>query len=261
VRAAGDAGAVMIRLRDVTKTFGPHAALAEVSLSVDAGTTHVLLGVSGSGKSTILRLVLGLLLPERGSIAVDGVPVTAATRREVTRRIGYVVQEDALYPHLTATGNVALPARALGWPADRITARVADLTALVGLERDRLDRYPAELSGGQRQRVGLMRALMLDPPILLLDEPLGALDPITRSELQGHLVELFRQLGKTVLLVTHDVREAFLFGAVITLLDRGRIVQQGSFRDLVQRPAEPFVAQFLRAQTPPPEMAEYLARP
>ena len=172
-----------------------------------------------------------------------------------------MVQEGALYPHLTATGNVALPAQALGWPADRITARAADLAALVGLERDRLDRYPAELSGGQRQRVGLMRALMLDPPILLLDEPLGALDPITRSELQGHLVELFRQLGKTVLLVTHDVREAFLFGAVITLLDRGRIVQQGSFRDLVQRPAEPFVAQFLRAQTPPPEMAEYLARP
>jgi len=250
----------VIVLHDVTKNFGrvgESPALDGVSLTVPADTTHVLLGGSGSGKSTLLRLVLGLVEPDAGEIAVDGVTVGPATRAVIQRRIGYVVQEGALYPHLSAARNVGLPARARGWPAAAIDARVGELARIVDFRRPLLDRYPAELSGGQRQRVSLMRALVLDPPVLLLDEPLGALDPITRTELQGELVRMFRELNKTVLLVTHDVREAFVFGASITLLEAGRVVQQGTFADLARRPATPLVTEFLKAQTPPPAMAEY----
>jgi osmoprotectant transport system ATP-binding protein len=244
----------MIVLRDVTKIFGARAAVHDVSLVVDTGTTGVLLGPAGSGKSTILRLILGLLGPDAGRIEVDGVPVMPATRDDVRRRIGYVVQEGALYPHLTARGNVTLPARADGWPAARVAARLEALAAVVGFEPELLDRYPRQLSGGQRQRVGLMRALMLDPPVLLLDEPLGALDPISRAGLQAELSAIFRDLRKTVVLVTHDVREAVVLGATITLLNAGRVVQHGTFDDLARRPAEPFVTTFLEAQRPPAAM-------
>jgi osmoprotectant transport system ATP-binding protein len=249
---------VMIVLREVTKRFGSRPAVDGVSLTVEAGTTHVLLGGSGSGKSTLLRLVLGLVRPDTGEALVDGVRVTPSTRSEIHRRLGYVVQEGALYPHLTAAQNVLLPARARGWTAEAMDKRLAALASLVDLERAWLERYPAELSGGQRQRVGLMRALVLDPPVLLLDEPLGALDPLTRAELQTQLVRIFRELGKTVALVTHDVREAFVLGTTITLLDAGRVVQQGTFEDLAQRPASPLVTAFLRAQAPPPQMTAYL---
>jgi osmoprotectant transport system ATP-binding protein len=245
----------MIALRHVTKTFGGRVAVRDVSLTVEPASTHVLLGSSGSGKSTILRLILGLVPPDSGEIVVDG---RAAAGSGLARRFGYVLQEGALYPHLTAARNVILPARAEGWSGDRQAARLAALTALVGLEPDLMDLYPHQLSGGQRQRVGLMRALMLDPPVLLLDEPMGALDPITRAELQAHLARLFRELHKTVLLVTHDVREAFVLGSRITLLDGGRVVQQGAFADLALHPAEPLVSDFFRAQIPPPEMKQYL---
>jgi osmoprotectant transport system ATP-binding protein len=248
----------MIVLRDVTKTFGARVVVDHVSLTVEPGTTAVLLGSTGSGKSTIVRLVLGLLAPDGGEITVDGLRVAAATLDEVRRRIGYVVQEGALYPHLTAEGNVRLPARAEGWSDSRTAQRLSALAEVVGLDRSLLRLYPSQLSGGQRQRVGLMRALMLDPPVLLLDEPLGALDPIARADLQAQLVQLFRDLHKTVVLVTHDVREAFLLGSSITLLNAGRVVQQGTFADLARRPAEPFVSEFLLAQTPPPAMAAEL---
>ena len=227
----------------------------DVSLTVEPASTHVLLGASGSGKSTILRMILGLLPPDAGEIVVDGHAAGAAGR---ARRFGYVVQEGALYPHLTAAQNVVLPARAEGWSADRQAARLTALAELVGLERGLLEHYPHQLSGGQRQRVGLMRALMLDPPALLLDEPMGALDPIARAELQTHLARVFRELSKTVVLVTHDLREAFVLGSRITLLEGGRVVQQGDFEDLALRPAEPVVSEFLRAQIPPPEMKRYL---
>jgi len=238
----------VISLRGVSKRFGDRVAVAEVSLEVPAGTTHVLLGSSGSGKSTVLRLILGLVTPDGGQVQVDGVPVSHATRADLLRRMGYVVQEGGLYPHLTAYANVALAAEAPGWPAARVRARVAALAELVALDDRTLRLYPRELSGGQRQRVGLMRALLLDPPVLLLDEPLGALDPIVRAELAGELKRLFARMGRTVLLVTHDVREAAHLASGVSLMTEGRVVQQGTFADLVERPATPFVTRFLTAQ-------------
>ena len=239
----------MIVLRDVSKRFGDRVALDGVSIQILPGAVHVLLGSSGSGKSTVLRVILGLVKPDRGEVTVDGIVVTDSTRAELVRRMGYVVQDGGLYPHLTAFDNVALPAEAHGWPPARIRERAALLGAMVGLDEECLRLYPRQLSGGQRQRVGLMRALALDPPLLLLDEPLGALDPIVRAELQGQLGRLFAALGKTVVLVTHDIREAALLGSAITLMTEGRVVQQGAFADLVERPATPFVTQFMTAQT------------
>ena len=248
----------MIAARCVSKRYGNTVALDDVSLEAAPGTTHVLLGASGSGKSTLLRVILGLVAADAGEVVVDGVAVTPASRRHLVGRVGYVVQEGGLYPHLTARGNVALPGEAAGWPRERLAERIGELAALVGFDEGVLRRYPGELSGGQRQRVGLMRALALDPPLLVLDEPLGALDPIVRAGLQAELREIFARLRKTVLLVTHDVREAVLLGTTITLLRGGRVVQQGTFLDLAQRPAEPFVAEFLRAQAPPPALREHL---
>jgi len=248
----------MIVVRGVSKRFGSTVALENVSLHVEPGATHVLLGSSGSGKSTLLRVILGLVAPDAGEVRVSDVPVTPTGRRHLVGRVGYVVQEGGLYPHLTAHGNVALPAEAVGWPRRRADERVRELAALVGFDNGVLTRYPGELSGGQRQRVGLIRALVLDPPILLLDEPLGALDPIVRADLQTELRRIFATLRKTVLVVTHDVGEAVLFASTITLLRGGRVVQQGTFADLARRPAEPFVTEFLGAQAPPPELRAYL---
>jgi osmoprotectant transport system ATP-binding protein len=231
----------MIELRHVSKTFAGRVALDDVSLTVSPGATHVLLGSTGSGKSTILKIILGLVRPDGGEVRV-----------EPAARIGYVVQDGALYPHLTVARNATLPARAAGWSDEKQAARLAVLTRLVALETPLLELYPHQLSSGQRQRAGLVRALILDPPVLLLDEPLGSLDPIARAELQAHLVAVIAELRKTVIVVTHDVREAFVFGATITLLSRGRVVQRGTFADLARRPAEPF------AQAPPPAMTQYL---
>jgi osmoprotectant transport system ATP-binding protein len=251
----------VIELSGVTKRFGGGApAVEDVSLTAPRGTTHVLLGSSGCGKSTILRLVLGVILPDAGTVSVDGVTVTPETRARVVDQIGYVVQTGGLFPHLTAARNVTLPAEARRWPAERMRTRLAELAALVGFDAAILARHPGELSGGQRQRVSLMRALMLDPPVLLLDEPLGALDPVVRADLQRELREIFSRLGKTVVMVTHDVAEAALFGTTIGVMTRGRIVQQGRFEDLARHPADPFVSEFLVAQAPPPEIAAYLRR-
>jgi len=241
----------VIALRSVTKRLGDRNAVDDVTVEWRSGATHVLLGSSGAGKSTVLRLVLGLVAPDRGEVLVGGTPVTASTRTRLLTAMGYVVQEGGLYPHLTARDNVALATWPQRWSRERIRERVAELARMVGLDDASLGRYPAELSGGQRQRVGLMRALVLDPPILLLDEPLGALDPIVRADLERQLGRLFGELGKTVLLVTHDIRQAALLGDTVTLMTAGRIVQHGTFADLAQRPATAFVAEFLGTQTLP----------
>ncbi len=238
----------MIELKGVTRTFGGQAALGPIDLLVPPHKTLALLGPSGCGKSTLLRLVVGLLTPDAGTIEAFGTPVTPATRDALRLRMGYVIQEGALFPHLTAAGNVALIARDQGWTADRTATRVAELARLAHLPADLLARYPAQLSGGQRQRVALMRALVLDPEVLLLDEPLGALDPMIRANLQDELGGLFRQLQKTVLFVTHDLAEAAFLADEVVLLRAGRIVQRGTARDLAERPAEPFVTEFVRAQ-------------
>jgi osmoprotectant transport system ATP-binding protein len=247
----------MIIVRRVSKRYGGVVALDDVSLDVARGTTHVLLGPSGSGKSTLLRIVLGVVVADTGEASIDDVPITPATRRRLVGRVGYVVQEGGLFPHLSVQDNIGLPAETAGWSEPRTSTRVRELAGLVGFDDALLRRYPAELSGGQRQRVGLARALVLDPPVLLLDEPLGALDPIVRADLQSELRRIFSTLGKTVVLVTHDVREAAVLGSTITLLRAGRIVQQGSLDDLARRPAEPFVTEFLGAQAPPPHLKAY----
>ena len=234
----------MFALSSLDFGFDGAALFDGFELSLAPAETTVLIGPSGCGKSTLLRLLLGLVTPQAGSVAFDDAPLG----REARRRMGYVVQGGGLFPHLTARGNVALMARQLGWSANRIEARLAELAELVRLPIDLLGRYPAQLSGGQRQRVALMRALMLDPDVLLLDEPLGALDPMVRHDLQTDLRAIFRSLGKTVVLVTHDLGEAAYFGDRIVLLREGRIVQSGSADDLVSRPAEPFVEAFVAAQ-------------
>jgi osmoprotectant transport system ATP-binding protein len=216
----------------------------------------VLIGPSGCGKSTLLRLLIGLVEPDAGSIAFDGTPVVSDAARAVRLRTGYVIQDGGLFPHMTARGNLTLMARHLGWDRMRIDTRVRELTELTRFPADGLDRYPLELSGGQRQRVGLMRALMLNPDALLLDEPLGALDPLVRADLQTELRDIFRALGKTVVLVTHDLGEAAFFADRIALLRDGHIVQQGSAADLWHRPADPFVTRFVQAQRGPAVPAE-----
>jgi osmoprotectant transport system ATP-binding protein len=238
----------LLDLRGVRKAFDGQAAVRDVTLDVPRGRTTVLLGPSGCGKSTLLRLMAGLLAPDAGEVIFDGVPLTAASARGLRQRIGFVVQDGGLFPHLTARGNVTLLARHLGHPRDGVERRLAELLELTRLPADLLDRYPVQLSGGQRQRVSLMRALLLDPPLLLLDEPLGALDPLIRSDLQADLRRIFRTLGKTVVLVTHDLGEAAFLGDDIVLLQEGRVVQRGPFADLTGRPADPFVTRFVNAQ-------------
>jgi osmoprotectant transport system ATP-binding protein len=238
----------MFELRDAGKSFGDVVAVAPVSLAIDPRRTTVLIGPSGCGKSTLLRLMNGLVAPDTGSVVFDGEPVTADSAVALRRRLGYVIQEGGLFPHLTAGRNVSLMARHLGWPRTRITDRLAELCDLTRLPAATLERYPSQLSGGQRQRVGLMRALMLDPDALLLDEPLGALDPMIRYDLQEELQEIFRNLGKTVVLVTHDLGEAAFFADRIVLMRDGAIEQQGGMADLLERPASDFVHRFTRAQ-------------
>ncbi len=244
----------MLELRDVTRRFdaagsGPQTvALDAVSLTVPAGRTLVLLGPSGCGKSTLLRVMIGLTLPDEGSVSISAQAMTPESVLTLRQRMGYVIQDGGLFPHLTARGNLALQARYVGWSAQRIDDRIASLLEMTRFPADGLERYPAQLSGGQRQRVSLMRALMLDPDVLLLDEPLGALDPIIRSDLQRDLEAVFETLGKTVVLVTHDLAEAAFFGHQIVLMHQGRIVQQGSYRDLMHQPATPFVTRFITAQ-------------
>ena len=241
----------MIELDGVSKRFGATQALHPLDLTAEEGRTTVLIGPSGCGKSTLLRLMIGLIQPDAGAVRVEGEALRPGTVRRLRHRMGYVIQEGGLFPHLTARRNVTLLPRHLGWEASRVDARIAELCELVQLPEARLSSYPAQLSGGQRQRVSLMRALVLDPDVLLLDEPLGALDPMIRADLQDDLRRIFRRLQKTVVLVTHDIGEAGFFGDALVLLRQGRIVQRGTLDDFVQRPADDFVARFVNAQRSP----------
>jgi osmoprotectant transport system ATP-binding protein len=236
-----------LELSGVSKRYGPTTALAEMSLAIPAGKTTTLIGPSGCGKSTVLRLLVGLVVPDTGEIRFDGTPMRAVDLTALRRRMGYVIQEGGLFPHLTARQNVTLIARHLRWRPARAGARLDELLAIARFPREALDRYPTELSGGQRQRVGLMRALLLDPDVVLLDEPLGALDPLSRAELREDLRRIFRELGKTVVLVTHDVAEAAFLSDVVVVMRAGHIVQSGAFDALAAAPADELVASFLRS--------------
>ncbi|MBN1589340.1 MAG: ABC transporter ATP-binding protein [Pirellulales bacterium] len=237
----------MIRFEHVSKTFADGAtAVQDFSLEVQPGETLVLLGTSGSGKTTSMKMVNRLLEPTNGQVLVDGHDVMRQDPIALRRKIGYAIQHIGLFSHMTVEENVAVVPRLLGWPASRIRDRVDELLTMAGLEPDEFRRrYPAQLSGGQRQRVGVARALAADPPIVLMDEPFGALDPITREQLQDEFLELETEIQKTILFVTHDVFEAVKMGDRIALLDAGRLQQLGTPRDLVEQPANPFVEAFL----------------
>src|SRR6478609_11549349 len=237
-----------VKFEDVCKRYGDAIALYPTNLSVDSGKTTVLIGPRGCGKSTLLRLIIRLIEPDSGSIQFDGKAVTSENINALRRRIGYVIQEGGLFPHLTARANVLLMARHVGRPQEETDNRLLELSELTRFSEKLLPRYPLELSGGQRQRVSLMRALMLSPELLLLDEPFAALDPLVRLNLQRDLKEICAQLQQTVLVVTHDLPEAAFLANDIVLVNEGRIVQRGSIADLRAKPANEFAREFISAQ-------------
>ncbi len=238
----------MINLENISKTYGSTKALDSINLTIHPRRTTVLIGPSGCGKSTLIRLMAGLINPDKGNVYVKDEIITSHNILALRQRMGYVIQDGGLFPHLTAQENVSLMASYLGWDKERIRKRIIELCELTKFPIDALSRFPVQISGGQRQRASLMRALMLDPDILLLDEPLGALDPLIRFDLQVDLKGVFQTLGKTVVMVTHDIGEAGFFGDKIVLFRDGSIVQEGKLVDLVQTPADPFVVRFINAQ-------------
>ncbi len=238
----------MIELRNISISFENNQVLRDFNLSIPGQKTCILIGPSGCGKSTILRLLNGLLEPDNGEVVIKDTQLSAENLRQMRLKMGYVIQEGGLFPNLTAEKNITLMARRLKWDDDTVGQRVGELCALTHFPEEALGQYPGQLSGGQRQRVSLMRALMLDPDLLLLDEPLGALDPVIRSGLHDSLLEIFRELHKTVIMVTHDLNEAAYLGDLIVLINDGNIIQSGSIDDLVFHPADPFVTQFIKAQ-------------
>jgi osmoprotectant transport system ATP-binding protein len=242
------AGTAAIRLSGVTKRFpgSDTDAVADLDLEVPTGSITVLVGPSGCGKTTILRMVNRLVEPTSGTIEIDGTEVRSVPAHELRRRIGYVIQHAGLFPHRTVGENIATVPRLLGWPRDRTASRVTELAELMGLAVDLLDRYPAALSGGQQQRVGVARALAADPPILLMDEPYSALDPIVRAHLQDELLSLQERMARTVVLVTHDVDEALKLGDRIAVVrSGGHLEQLASPEELLRHPATAFVKRFL----------------
>jgi osmoprotectant transport system ATP-binding protein len=238
----------LVQLLDVSKSFNGTPALQSTTLNFQRGLTTALIGPSGCGKSTLLRLIIRLIEPDSGAIQFDGTEIALENAPELRRRIGYVIQEGGLFPHLTARANILLMSRHLGRAPEESETRLDDLCTLSQFPTTGLDRYPAELSGGQRQRVSLMRALMLSPELLLLDEPLGALDPLVRMALQDDLKKIFNQVNQTVIFVTHDMSEAVYLADQIVLMNEGRVVQRGTATELRNEPASDFVRQFLQAQ-------------
>ncbi len=238
----------MLSLHNICKHYDNKEVLSVPALNIAAQKTTVFIGPSGCGKSTLIRLINGLIEPSSGHVNFNGQTLSKDNILALRQRMGYVIQEGGLFPHLNALDNVTLMAIQLGQGRQDIQQRVQQLAELVQLSNSQLQRYPTQLSGGQRQRVALMRALMLDPELLLLDEPLGALDPMIRYELQQQLRNIFIELNKTVLLVTHDLNEAAFFADNIILLKDGQIVQQGLLKDFIEHPVNDFVSQFVQAQ-------------
>lgn len=240
----------MITLEHVSKAFPSQGeavrAVDDVSFEVGEGELHVLIGPSGSGKTTTMRMINRLETATSGTITVNGRDVRSMNVVELRRGIGYVIQQGGLFPHFTVADNVAIVTRLLGWSKQKRRARAHELLALVGLPPEQFaNRYPRQLSGGQQQRVGVARALAADPPIVLMDEPFGAVDPITRKQLQRELRRIQAEVRKTIVFVTHDISEAFLLGDRIVLMANGRIVQNSTPADLLRRPADPFVTAFI----------------
>ncbi|HEV2250374.1 MAG TPA: ABC transporter ATP-binding protein [Candidatus Limnocylindria bacterium] len=237
-----------VEFREVTKRYADQVAVDRLSFTVPAGKICILVGPSGSGKTTSLKMVNRLIEPTSGAILIDGNDVLREEPTALRRRIGYVIQQVGLFPHQTIAENVATVPRLLGWTAGRTHARVAELLALVGLEPWRYaKRYPAQLSGGERQRAGVARALAAEPPVMLMDEPFGAVDPIVRDRLQAELLRIQRELGTTILFVTHDIDEAIRLGDRVALMRDGHLVQYAPPGELIAHPADDFVAQFVGA--------------
>jgi len=239
----------LIRLDRVTKRY-PGGGVGPLTLEVGDRTTVVLVGPSGSGKSTVLRLLVGLLSADTGQVFVAGQPMRPDTAESLRLRMGYMIQEGGLFPHLSARNNASIVARYLGWSTERIEARLSELAELARLPRILLDRFPARLSGGERQRVALIRALFLDPDVILLDEPLGALDALVRTRLQDELRQMFHALAKTVIFVTHDLAEAAFIADEIVVMGAGVIVERGSVESIVLHPTSELTASLLAAHRP-----------
>jgi osmoprotectant transport system ATP-binding protein len=240
----------MITLEHVSKSFSTRGqtvrAVDDVNLEIKAGELCVLIGPSGSGKTTTMRMINHLEAPTEGRIIINGQDIGSMDDVELRRSIGYVIQQGGLLPHFTVADNVSIVPRLLGWPSEKRRARAHELLALVGLPPERFaDRYPRQLSGGQQQRVGVARALAADPPIVLMDEPFGAVDPITREQLQRELRRVQAEVHKTIVFVTHDISEAFLLGDRVVLMRDGRVVQNGTPAELLRHPADPFVTDFI----------------
>ncbi|MDQ6808923.1 MAG: ATP-binding cassette domain-containing protein [Verrucomicrobiota bacterium] len=238
----------LVRLVGVSKRYGERVALRPLDLEFARGATTALIGPSGCGKSTLLRIIIGLIEADTGAVIVDDEEVSAENTQALRRRSGYVIQDGGLFPHLTARDNVLLMANHLGRPADEMKTRLDELCALTRFPVDGLRRYPGELSGGQRQRVSLMRALALSPELLLLDEPLGALDPLVRAALQQDLKAIFTKLKQTAILVTHDLAEAAFLADTIVLMNEGAVAQRGTLAELRDQPRSDFVTEFTNAQ-------------
>lgn len=238
----------MIRLENITKIYpgSPHKALDDLTLEIPVGTTTALIGPSGCGKTTTMRLINRLEDPSSGRIWVNGEDITALDPVQLRRHIGYVIQNVGLFPHMNIADNIATVPRLLGWTKHRIAARVEELLHLVGLDPDKdKTRYPAELSGGQRQRVGVARALAADPPVMLMDEPFGAIDPLVRGRLQQEFRQILRRVKKTVVIVTHDLDEAITLGDRIAIMRSGRLSQYDTPAAVLGAPADAFVAAFI----------------
>ncbi|MCB0279440.1 MAG: ATP-binding cassette domain-containing protein [Calditrichaeota bacterium] len=238
----------MIRLTQVNKQFSERFSLTDINCQFSAAKTTVMIGQSGSGKSTILKLILGLQKVDSGEILFNDQTLTNQNLQMIRQQCGYVIQNGGLFPHLNAFQNIALAAQFHNWSLARIGSRITELANLCKMDPTLLKQYPHQLSGGQKQRVSIMRALMLDPQVVLMDEPLSALDPLIRYQLQTDLKQIFLSLRKTVILVTHDIHEAQFFTDQLIFVHEGKILQQGEFTSIIKKPADPFITEFISAQ-------------